>query len=225
MKTFYPNYSEPKFNSNVYFELKSFIGRNFLKKRSRINTTITTEPILLDIGVGNHFTDGWIHVDFFSFHFKFWKKKSKTRKPEIETDLRYPLSCSSNSIDGIYSGHTNEHLYPNHAFQLLDEMYRILKPQAWLRINVPDLGRMVDFYNGKISLPEFTYKAEGIGNLTQNWGHHSLWDDELLTSALKNAGFTNVKKVKYGIEGSDTRLIKEQDVRKDESICFEAQKP
>jgi hypothetical protein len=46
-----------------------------------------------------------------------------------------------------------------------------------------------------------------------------------LIYALKYEGFTNIKNVKYGEEGSDIRLIKELDSRKAESFVMEAQKP
>lgn len=135
------------------------------------------------------------------------------------------LNCPSNIADGVYSGHTLEHLYPNHAYKLLSELYRILKPGCWLRINVPDLKKVVDFYNGKINMPEYKYKAEAIGNLTQNWGHHSVWDAELLTKALELNGFVNVKEVEFGKTGKDIRLIKEEEIRRAETLVIEAQKP
>ena len=224
MNEIYPNFSEPKFIGHLIFEIKSCIGRNFLKKRSRI--TSTEKPLLLDLGVGANYKDGWTHVDFYGIPIrKFWKSHPKRRKPEIETDLRYPLNCPNNIVDGVYSGHTLEHLYPNHAYNLLKEIFRILKPGCWLRINVPDLKRAIEFYNGKIDIPEYKYKAEAIANLTQNWGHHSVWDFELLSKALEIQGFINIKEVEFGKDGVDKRLIKEEEVRKHETLVIEAQKP
>lgn len=224
MNEFYPNYSEPKFNDQLMFEINSWIGRKFFKKKSRI--TPANKPLLLDLGVGANYKDGWTHVDFFRRRIrKFWKPKSKRRKPEIETDLRYPLNCPNNIVDGVYSGHALEHLYPNHAYNLLKEIFRVLKPGSWLRINVPDLKRAIDFYNGKIEISNYKYKAEAIGNLTQNWGHHSVWDEELLSKALELKGFVNIKKVEFGKEGTDKRLIKELEERKHETLVIEAQKP
>jgi len=143
----------------------------------------------------------------------------------VETDFRYPLNCPDNIADGVYSGHTLEHLYPNHAYQLLSEIYRILKPSCYLRINVPDLGKAVDYYNGKNQLFNYKFKAEAISNFTQNWGHHSAWDAELLSEALELQGFINIRQVEFGVEGTDTRLIKEEEVRKKQSLVIEAQKP
>lgn len=143
----------------------------------------------------------------------------------METDLRYPLNCPDNIADGVYSGHTLEHLYPNHAYQLLSEIFRILKPGCWIRINVPDLEKIVDFYNGKNQLFNYRFKAEAISNYTQNFKHHSAWDAELLSYALKRVGFINIRQVEFGKEGTDKRLIKEEEVRKFETLVLEAQKP
>ncbi len=221
MKQIYPNYKEPKFSSQLQFEIVSWLGRHFQKRKSRI--IAGKEPLLLDIGVGTNFIQGWTHVDFFTFRIKFWK--TYTNLAEVQTDLRYPLNCHDDIVDGVYSGHTLEHLYPNHAYFLIAEIYRILKPGGWLRINVPDLEIAIDYYMGKNNVFNYTFKAEAIANLTQNSGHHSVWNEELLKYALETSGFVKIKKVEFGIEGTDKRLIKENKVRKFESIAIEAQKP
>ncbi|OFX56509.1 MAG: hypothetical protein A2046_14195 [Bacteroidetes bacterium GWA2_30_7] len=222
MNEIYPNFEEPKFVGQLLFEITSWIGRHFKKSKGQIIPYVS--PLLLDIGAGANFKDGWTHVDFYCLRLWFWKKYPQLR-PEIETDLRYPLYCSNNVVDGVYSGHTLEHLYPKHAYQLLCEIFRVLKPKCWLRINVPDLKRAVDIYNGKLLLPEFKFKAEAISNCTQNWGHHSAWDEELLANALEITGFINIRKVEFGKEGTDKRLIKEEEFRRHETLVIEAQKP
>jgi hypothetical protein len=90
---------------------------------------------------------------------------------------------------------------------------------------VPDLKHAVDFYNGTIAIPDYKYKAEAIGNFTQNWGHHSVWDAELLTGALAMQGFINISKVKFGKTGTDNRLIKEEPEREDPTLVMEGLKP
>jgi predicted SAM-dependent methyltransferase len=226
MNKIYPSYSEPKFLNQLLFEINSWIGRKFYKKSSRFIPT--KFPFLIDIGVGKNYTEGWTHVDFFRNRIrKFWKPRSKNRKPEVEMDLRYLLKCPSNVADGVYTGHTLEHLYPNHAFNLLKEIFRILKPGSWLRINIPDLKKAIEFYNGKIQISEWDqkYKADVIGNLTQNHNHHSVWDAELLSSVLKTIGFINIYEVEFGKTGKDSRLVKEEEIRKYETLVIEAQKP
>ena len=215
----YP-YVEPPFRYSLIFEFKSLIGRLFLKRRSKIKPK---ENLLLNICSGGIFKEGWTHVDFFTLRWRIWKMLSYSYA-DVETDLRFPLMGADNIADGVYSGHTLEHLYPNHAQQFLKEIHRILKPSHWLRINVPDLKYFIDFYNGKINVDRWKYKAEGIGSLTQNWGHHSVWDEELLTAALEAVGFINIRKVDFGSEGSDSRLIIEEESRRTGTLVMQAQK-
>ena len=211
-----PIYCEPKFVQQLAFEVTSLIGRKFLKRRSRIKPT--SNPLLLDIGVGDNFTDGWVHVDFFrTWIRRFWKSRDIKQRPEIQTDLRYPLKCDNNIVDGVYSCHTLEHLYPNHAYNLIEELFRILKPGGWIRMIVPDLK--------KANCLNFRYRAEAIGNLTQNYCHHSVWDEELLSVTLRSYGFIHIKSIEFGKEGSDKRLIKEKPDREIGSLTIEAQKP
>lgn len=205
------------------FELYSSLGRRFKSNKSKI--PINKYPVLLDLGVGENYKKGWVHVDFYSFKFKFWKKRPYRQRPEVEMDLRYPLKCPANTIDGIYSSHTIEHLNYCDAQHLLKEIYRSLKPLCWLRISVPDLEIYIDYYLGKNQKLRFETGCEAISYLTQSCGHKSTWDRHSLTKVLCDVGFINVKKVVYGEEGSDPRLIKETASRKCESLVIEAQKP
>ncbi len=220
-------FETPLFRRQLRMEIASWIGRHFMKWRSRIRPK--KSPALLDIGAGANFLDGWIHVDFFRTPpIRFWKKAPRARRPEVETDLRYPLDCPSDSIDGVYSGHTLEHLYPREARALLLEIFRVLKPGAWARINVPDLGKYVALYTGRVVHPKFaafTSGAAAIGSLTQNHGHHSVWDRALLQGVLEEIGFKSVREVAFEKEGSDPRLIKEESIRAWETLVVEGQKP
>jgi len=220
----YLKIKQPRLRDILAFEIISWIGRNILITRNRIHKS--KNPVLLDLGVGSNYTSNWVHADFYQIKPSLFKK-NKIKKPEIQTDLRYPLNCQNNIIDGVYTGHTLEHLYPAQAISLLQEINRVLKPQAWLRINVPDLKILINYYECKSVLKEFNYecKAEAIGNYAYNWGHHSIWDEEILKKALRDTGFINIRKVLFGIEGADKRLIKEQEVRKFETLVMEAQKP
>ena len=83
----------------------------------------------------------------------------------------------------------------------------------------------MNFYIGKNNVLDFDTGCEAISSLTQHWGHKSTWDEEYLSKTLRAVGFINVKKVEYGIEGHDQRLIKEPESRKFESIVMEAKRP
>lgn len=226
------NKNKSKYNSALFqhliFELTSWYGRNFKSTKNKIAQGFNNQ-ILLDLGVGSNYKEGWINADFYRLpRIKFWKKYKERPKVDLELDLRYPLPFSDNIVEGVYSGHTLEHLELDDALSLLSEVYRVLRPGCWLRINVPDLEKYINFYFGKVSNKEFEMYSSGceaIHSLTQSWGHRSCWDSVYLGRTLSNSGFINVKQVAFGIEATDKRLIKEEKVREWETLVMEAQKP
>ncbi len=162
---------------------------------------------MLNLVCGDRYFNGYVNADFFTFNIKFWKRK--TKKIDWMLDLRYPLKCSDNYWDGIFCEHTLEHLTPVHAFNLLRELFRVLKPGCFLRITVPDLEKYIAYYCKKNIHENFkkcSTGAEAIRSLTQNWGHRSVWYYQLLSMFLSKIGFVDVKRVAYG-EGRDENLL------------------
>jgi predicted SAM-dependent methyltransferase len=101
-----------------------------------------------------------------------------------------------------------------------------MKPQAWIRITVPDLQKYVDYYEGRNVNPKFSqWKTgnEAIHTLTQNYQHISVWNDELLGQFLETIGFENIKQVSLQ-QGTDMRLCKDREERSWETFYMEAQK-
>ena len=150
------------------------------------------------------------------------------KKPDWMLYLRYPLNCPDNIRDGVFTEHTIEHLYPNHAYDLLMELYRTMKDGAIIRITIPDLKKYIEFYTKdfqNISQSDFPYKsgAEAIGNLTQNYFHHSVWDAGLLAEIMKDIGFRDIQERKFK-EGKNTFLLIEKEERKWEALYMEGVK-
>jgi len=212
-----------KYNNSLLptlvFETQSLIGRlisSSYPPRQRGRQ-------LLNLGSGSVIFKDWVNADMFNGILP-WNRGNV--KANWLQDFRYRLKCSGNYWDGIFTEHTIEHLYPNEVLFLFGELKRTLKPGAWLRISVPDLGKYVAFYNGKRN-GEFSKNwktgAEGIRSLTQNWGHHSVWDFRLLESVLKKVGFKNIKMVSFG-KGTDRNLVRDNRERRWESLYVEAQK-
>ena len=205
--------------TQLTLEAQSRLGRLFL---SRKPPRLDTRERFLNLGCGTKILDGWVNADFFVR--RYWRLP----KSFWMLDLRYPLLCDSDYWDGIFTEHTLEHLYPLQVRNLLRELLRTLKPKSWLRIAVPDLRKYVDFYIGKsptqAGFSKWTAGAEAIWSVSQNWGHLSLWDFELLSGVLSDIGFANIRQVDF-LEGSDQRLLKDQEYRRWESMYIEAQKP
>jgi len=129
--------------------------------------------------------------------------EKKPNHLEWELDLRYPLNCKDNVFDGVYTEHTLEHLYPDQAQFLLNELYRIMKCGARIRITVPDLEKYVLFYmHNKIDDKEvfdekYKTNCSAIRNITQNYFHLSVWDFDEIKYYLINSGFNEVVKMKF----------------------------
>ena len=202
----------------LFFELTSFLGRLFLnRKPPEINSTAK----LLHLGCGGQIFENWVNADF--YRRRFWR----IPRSYWMVDLRYPLNCDDDYWDGVFSQHVLEHLYPADVYNLLVELLRTLKPKRWLRICVPDLSKYVDYYLGKPTHEEFarwSTGAEAIRALTQNWGHRSVWDSQLLGNALSQVGFVNVRQTEFKT-GTAEWLLRDSSHRRFESLYMEAQKP
>ena len=192
------------------FEIFSFVGR-LLSPRLRQ----PAQP-LLQVGSGLNADDRYENLDFYVG--KFWKAK------HVGHDLRFPLPYPEGSFEGAFSEHTLEHLPMYNAIRLLSEVRRVLKPGAVFRVVVPDLGKFVACYNGTTPSPEFGQFANGceaIWSVTQNWAHLSCWDSTMLQKQLLAAGFSAVREVAFR-QGSDDRLLTDQQFREWESLYVEA---
>lgn len=216
----YDNKYQATWKGLLLFELISLYGRKLLYSKPNLNKEGIS---LLNLGCGQSYFENWINADFFK-GLRFWKKNNR---PDWMLDLRYPLQCDDNIWDGVFTEHTLEHLYPNQVMQLLKELYRTIKPGAWLRITVPDLKQYVRYYNGEVVNEEFSKfntGCEAIRSLTQDYGHISLWDFELLDKFLKEVGFINIKECQF-MQGSDSLLLKDTQERNWSTLYIEAQKP
>jgi len=198
------------------FEAQSFLGRMLFNQKPRLKSK---ENNLLNLGCGPTRFKDFVNADFFTFR--------SSCRPDWMVDLRYPLNCDDNVWDGVFTEHTLEHLYPDQAYFLLQELHRTMKPGSCIRITVPDLSKYIDFYNGKpVDEKFYSWKTgcEGIRSLTQNYLHISLWDFNLIKSYLLTTGFINIQKLEFK-QGRNPFLLMDSEDRSWETLYVEAQKP
>jgi predicted SAM-dependent methyltransferase len=201
-----------------FFGFVSFIFRTFFNRKPKNNKSGN----YLNLGCGLLRYEGFINADFF-FRFS-WMKAPYF--PDWTLDLRYPLNSNDNFFDGVFTQHVLEHIYPDEARNLLAELFRTMKNEAWIRISVPDLGKYVDYYNG--NLPDEKFRqwgtgAEAMRSLLQNYDHISVWDYELIEIFLREAGFSNIRRTDF-METSDKFLAVDSPEHRFESLYVEAQK-
>ncbi|WP_009633334.1 class I SAM-dependent methyltransferase [Synechocystis sp. PCC 7509] len=90
---------------------------------------------LLNIGCGSVFHHSWSNIDVLS------------SSPEVQTyDIKKGLPYADSYFNACYSSHLLEHLTQTEAEKFLLECWRILQPQAVIRIVVPDLEAIVINY-------------------------------------------------------------------------------
>ncbi|WP_416687688.1 methyltransferase domain-containing protein [Candidatus Pseudothioglobus sp. Uisw_041] len=210
------------FKSNLkellVFELQSFVGRNFFRKRP----ILFNEKNYLNLGCGHNLIDGFVNADFF---YKVWNKKIPKRQWML--DLRYNLECEDETFDGVYSEHTFEHLTYLTVDNLLKELHRTVKKGGIIRITVPDCDKFVKYYNGDYQNNNFSgafdSKCLAMHHLTQASGHMSIWCFEEMKSALEKAGFTQVKEMSFQ-KSQDNMLMHDIQEREWETVYVEAKK-
>jgi len=198
------------------FEIRSLLGRTFLNQKPRLKPK---DKNFLNLGCGPTRFKEFVNADFFAF-------RSSSRLDWM-VDLRYPLNCEDNVWDGVFTEHTLEHLYPDQAYFLLQELYRTMRSGSRIRITVPDLSKYIDFYNGKLVDEKFSKwetGCEGIRSLTQNYFHLSLWDFRLLEKYLSTTGFINIQQFEFR-QGVNPFLLVDSEGRAWETLYVEAQKP
>jgi predicted SAM-dependent methyltransferase len=125
----------------------------------------------LNVGCGNVFHEEWVNIDIapYSREVKSW-------------DLRTGLPFHDASFDVVYHSHLLEHLQPIAAYSLMQECFRVLKPNGIIRVVVPDLESIVRDYLYALEQVE-----EGFQSAEENydWMMLELYDQ---TTRLSRGG-------------------------------------
>ncbi|MES2780544.1 MAG: methyltransferase domain-containing protein [Bacteroidota bacterium] len=215
----------------IVFEGVSFIGRLFTGK---LKLDKHNEN-LINLGSGFVRYPGIINVDFFY-----------TKGIDYGADLRYPLKIEDNTVDGVVSEHTFEHITFASADLQFRECFRIMKPGSFIRIIVPDIELFIQRYvaNDEAWFKEYERlmvtesadlsrahktlptKMHALSFVLQDFGHIASWDFETMKYYLNKNGFVNIHKTEF-MKGSNPKLlidISSAD-RTNVSLYVEAMKP
>ena len=212
---------------HLRFDIRSKLGR-LLSRSLKLNSENAN---FINLGSGNSYVNNFINIDFFG-----------NKMIDYGMDLRYPFKIESNSIDGIFSEHTFEHLSHLEVDNTLSECCRILKPEAKIRIIVPDLSILIEQYCSNddewfqkwhdlvLKDPSRHYMRKYFTNMfainfTASYYHHkSCWDFESLEKALSTHGFINIIKWDYNVGTPELLIDSDSDDRKLVSIYVEGKK-
>lgn len=177
----------------------------------------------LHLGCGPIHLSGFVNIDHEASH-----------NPDVCMDyLGIAERFGEGSASLIFSCHSIEHLaYPAGVVQFFKQAFTTLKPHGTIRLVVPDLMKvakmyvrgesMRDIYDG----PYYAYKdcpAERFMFFARGWSHTVLFDEQLLTMLLQDAGFVNIRVMSFG--QSDVSELRGHDRFATESLSLEATKP
>jgi len=209
------------------FEFRSKLGR-ILSRSLKLNSKNAN---YINLGSGNSYVNNFINVDVFG-----------NKIIDYGMDLRFPFKIETNSIDGIFSEHTFEHLSHLEVDNALSECCRILKPEAKIRIIVPDLSILIERYSSNddewfqkwhdlvLKDPSRHYMKKYFTNMfainfTASYYHHkSCWDFESLKKVLTSNGFVNIEKCDYNLGTPELLIDSDSEDRNLVSIYIEGKK-
>lgn len=209
-----------------YSKIQHFVSRLIRNRAFQLRRLNLYQNDYLDIGCGPNTHTNYINLDY------IWH-------PQIDIcwDITKGLPLPNDSIRGIFTEHTLEHISFDAADFVLRECYRILKPGGTLRIIVPDgqlyLSRYTDIVRNKstIALPysqnDFRLglysPIMSVNRIFYDHGHKFIYDFHTLHLLLEKNHFVSVEQETYN-NGRDTKLLIDTKARSIESLYVEASK-
>lgn len=145
----------------------------------------------IHLGCGTNYIKGWLNVDL------------DAPLADVHADLRNPLPYLDASVDLVFNEHFLEHITREQGVTFLKECRRILKPGGIFRVSTPDLRWLAAQYvGGKLDewsdvgwISETSCRLLNQG--MRSWGHQFVYDLPELFVTLREAGFSDIRQVRY----------------------------
>lgn len=214
-------------------------------KRNRRIRPKGDSPLLVNLGCGLSVCAGWLNIDGSLnaliaswpgfMHRLFYRLSGASQYYSqqeycdllqkhrfIHHDLIHGIPLVDGVVDVVYTSHFLEHLYKNDGKRLLQEAYRVLKPNGTLRVCVPDLEYAIALYSRgekeKMLLNNFFVEDQG----SQYARHKYMYDFEMLKTILDEIGFKEVRRRAY--RQGQTPNLDCLDNRPEETLYIEARR-
>ena len=127
-------------------------------------------------------------------------------KPDVLGDITDMGAVADGSFDALYSSHNLEHVYPHQVTVALAEFRRVLKPEGFALVLVPDLKSVArSVVDDKLEDPLYTSAAGPITPLDVLYGfrpslargqlymaHKTGFTAKTLANAMARSGFPTV---------------------------------
>jgi predicted SAM-dependent methyltransferase len=137
----------------------------------------------LHLGCGKKYIQGYTHVDLLDYEHIDYKVSADKLSFAID-----------NSIELIYACHILEHFGRHEYENVLQEWYRVLKPNGILRLAVPDFDAIVNYYS-KNDKNINLFLGLLMGGQKDNYDFHKMiFSYDSLSHSLLKIGFKEVNK-------------------------------
>ena len=181
----------------------------------------TPQP-LLHLGCGSQRFPGWLNADI---------------DGAVYLDLGRPFPLPDRSVAFVYHEHVIEHLPLDVTKRMLDECFRVMRPDGRMRISCPDFEMLARNY---LQSPQYyfetpIYQEKGYApyrtalqrlcHVVYDFGHHWMWDFESLSLALTTAGFVDIVRVEFGESAHAPLRGLDRERRRSQSMYVEARRP
>jgi predicted SAM-dependent methyltransferase len=203
-----------------------------------INQYLASHPVRkVQIGCGENVLEGWLNCDL-----------DPKADDVVAVDVTQRFPFEDRQFDYLFSEHVIEHFDYLVGKQILQECFRVLKPNGKVRIVTPGLAFLVGLYAEKKSDLQKRYidwaaksfvdyateprAAFVINNFFYcDWGHRFIYDEETLGELMSACGFANITYCQLGqsedpqLAGLEYQNRMPPGFLKLESIIVEAIKP
>lgn len=177
-----------------------FVTRGHIGRRLRISHFLRGGSVKkLQIGGGSYTKVGWLNGDLIA--------------GDIYLNAAKEFSFPDSSLDLIFAEQFIEHLEFKEGQFFLRECFRVLKENGKIRLSTPDLERLFLLYrdrNPEVSLKvamehhkeqhnrALTTGCHFINDMFRLWGHSFIYDQKTLETSMRNVGFRNFSRWRFG---------------------------
>ena len=136
----------------------------------------------LNLGCGNRFIPGYVHIDVVDYV-----------HVDHVTSIDTLSMFQDGSVNLIYNCHVLEHFKRRDVARVLREWYRVLKSGGILRTSVPDLEVLCRIYLDTKEIGLVIGPLFGRQDYLYNI-HYNVFDFSSLSQTLKEVGFVNIRR-------------------------------
>ena len=141
-----------------------------------------TKQIKLHLGCFHKKIHGFTNVDI-----------REDVNPDLVDDVFKLENIENDSVDLIYTCHVLEHASREEAMNAIKRWYAVLKTGGVLRVSVPDLQALFEYYICYKDLKPIQCLLYGSQKHPYDF-HYTGWDYSSLKKDLESAGFNSIKR-------------------------------